>query len=461
MTSKPTNTATSKTSSKRYLEKHGKQWRVQVRVPPKLQSVMGKKKLVVPLHTSSLAEANLLKWDIVARLKAEIKAAERGVALDPDTLTEEAMRWRDAILTEEPPVRTFVDEKTGEVIEYDDPVAPDLARDRAEEIENEKGRDAALTFYKIAIGQATPITALINPWLAERKDIKPRQHRDYRRAVEKFHAWSEKPVEEVTRKLAGLYISEAFISKAVNPKTANKDISCLSSFWRWLVKRGHAESNPWEGQSLSKKLMPKPTKRAYTDEEMMKLLRSTNDTLLLDLMKVAALSGMRREEIMLLRVNDTYGGMFNIRDAKTEAGIRKVPIHSQLTEIIARLTKDRSDDAFLFDVTGREGGVVERGDYIGKRFNAYRKRIGLDERKEGQRQSNIDFHSLRRWFIATARNALQQGAKGYDPWTIAEVVGHDNKSPDSELQMTMGVYSGPQTEDAKRACVNAVKLPVW
>jgi integrase len=289
--------------------------------------------------------------------------------------------------------------------------------------------------------------------------MKPRQQRDYRRAVEKFHAWKQKPIEDVNRKVAGLYIAEAFVSKKTNPKTANKDISCLSSFWTWLEKRGHAESNPWEGQSLSKKLMPKSSKRPYTDAEICKLLTSTDDTLLLDVMKVAALSGMRREEIMLLRVSDTVDGMFNIQKAKTQSGIRTVPIHTQLNEIVRRLTVDKASDDFLFDVTGEGGGVVERGDYFGKRFNTYRKRVGIDERSEGQRQSNIDFHSFRRWFIATARNALQNGAVGYDPWTIAEVVGHDTRSPESELRMTMGVYPGPQRVEAKRACVEAVKLP--
>lgn len=82
------------------------------------------------------------------------------------------------------------------------------------------------------------------------------------------------------------------------------------------------------------------------------------------------------------------------------------------------------------------------------------------ERSGDNRQSNIDFHSLRRWFIRTARNALQTGAKGYDPWTIAEVVGHDTTGTDSELAMTMGVYPGPQTMAAKRACIEAVKLPL-
>jgi integrase len=201
-------------------------------------------------------------------------------------------------------------------------------------------------------------------------------------------------------------------------------------------------------------------RRAYTDEELKKLLTGTNNTYLLDLIKVAALSGMRREEIMLLRKKDCEGGVFNVRDAKTLAGIRKPPIHSSLESIVAYRLEGKSDDDWLFhEAKGKGGGVTERGDYAGKAFNNYRKSLGLDERPNGQRQSNIEFHSLRRWFIRTAREALLKGAKGYDPWTIAEVVGHDNSAPDTELQMTMGVYAGPQTVDAKRACVEAVKLP--
>jgi len=69
-------------TNRTYLEKHGNQYRVQVRVPPSLQALMGKKRLVVPLHTSSLAEANRIKWEVVARLKAEITLAAKGVASD-------------------------------------------------------------------------------------------------------------------------------------------------------------------------------------------------------------------------------------------------------------------------------------------------------------------------------------------------------------------------------------------
>lgn len=444
---------------KGYLEKHGNQFRVQVWVPLHLQPVYGKKTIKVPLRTDSRATANLLKVEVLNRLQREFREASKKVPSPVDALTEEAMRWREAIHNEEPPTVSFVDEKTGEVVEYDNPIVSGLAIDRAEEIKREKGTQAAATFFKIAIGEATPIAPLIPLWIAE-AGIKPRQQRDYKRAVEKFAAWATAPIEEITRKKAGQYISEAFIAPKVNVKTANKDISCLSTFWKWLVKRGYVEVNVWEKQSISKKLAQKSGKRAYTDEELKKLLTGTNDSYLLDLIRIAALSGMRREEIMLLRKADCVDGVFNVRDAKTLAGIRKPPIHSALKETITHRLTGKADDDWLFHEVGSEGGgVVERGDYAGKKFNAYRKKLGLDERPEGQRQSNIEFHSLRRWFIRSARNALQNGAKGYDPWTIAEVAGHDNKSPDKELQMTMGVYAGPQTKEAKRACVEAVKLP--
>ena len=66
-------------SDTRYLQWHGNQWRVQVKIKPSLWPVMGKKKLLVPLHTDSLANANRIKFEVVAKLKAEIRAAEKAI----------------------------------------------------------------------------------------------------------------------------------------------------------------------------------------------------------------------------------------------------------------------------------------------------------------------------------------------------------------------------------------------
>lgn len=448
-------------SDKRYLEKHGNQWRVQVRVPPRLHAVIGKKRLVVPLHTDSLANANRLKFDVVAKLKGEIRTAEKGLLQRSDTLVDEAMRWRSSMETEEPPLEEIVDPDTGEPTLVEVPLIPSLLSERAEEVEQKHGEEAAQAFYKIARGEMTPIGSLVDLWMTERSDMKERQRSDYRRAVSRFAEWASVGIEGVSRKIVGRYISEEMIGSGMHPKTANKYISCLSSYWKWMIKRGHADNNPWQGQSLSKKLAPKITKRPFADDELLRLLKGSNDVFLLDLMKIAALTGMRLEEIASLRVMDVQNRAFNIKDAKTAAGIRQVPVHAVLIDTVERRTRDRGPMDFLFKEMGEaRDGVKERGQIGTKRFITYRRRLGIEDRVEGQRQSNVDFHSFRRWFIKTARDALQKGAKGYDPWTLAEVVGHDTKGGSGELKMTMGVYPGPQSMAAKRACVEAVKLPL-
>lgn len=474
---------------KGYLEQHGKQYRVQVWVPKALQEVYGKKLVKVPLHTSSKADANRLKIEVLARLHREFREAEKALGKMPsarDKLNTEAMDWRATLASEVPIPYSFVD-TSGDLIEAEEHIVrDDLLPERAREIEATHGTDIAKVFVQIATGENTPVRTLVDLWLSE-AGIKERQKKEYRRAVERFHEWltapqGERPrtglesgggIEAVTRKVAGRFISDTIVGKGVHPKTGNKTISCLSSYWRWLLKRGHVTENPWTGQSLSRKLAPKVTKRPYTDEEVIKLLTSTKNTFLLDIIKVAALSGMRREEIMGLTVKDCRDGVFNVAKSKTDAGVRTFPIHSGLQEIVARRVKvacpqsvkdgwtgvlrGKDADDWLFDEYNDQG--TERGDYAGKKFNDYRRSIGIDERQEGQRQSNLDLHSLRRWFILKATEALRQGASGYDQWTVAEVVGHDTKSSSRELNMTMGVYAGKQSMDAKRACVEAVRLP--
>jgi hypothetical protein len=67
-------------NQRQYLEWHGQQWRVRVKVPAKLRDLIGRGKLTFPLHTSDLSEADARKWPIVSRLKGVIVAANRALA---------------------------------------------------------------------------------------------------------------------------------------------------------------------------------------------------------------------------------------------------------------------------------------------------------------------------------------------------------------------------------------------
>ena len=166
-------------------------------------------------------------------------------------------------------------------------------------------------------------------------------------------------------------------------------------------------------------------------------------------MRIGALTGMRLEEIARLRVKDTAGGEFDIRQAKTKAGVRRVPIHPALEPLVVRRTAGKAPEAYLFDELKDPppGGKRERSSKASERFTAYRRAIGIEERGENQRQSNVDFHSFRRWFITKAEQA------GQPPHVISWVVGHERAGE------TLGRYSGGPATDQMKAVVAAVQLP--
>jgi integrase len=168
------------------------------------------------------------------------------------------------------------------------------------------------------------------------------------------------------------------------------------------------------------------------------------------MMRIAALSGMRINEIGRLKVADCADEVFNIREAKTAAGVRRVPIHPTLKPIIARRSKGKAGDAYLIEeLSAPQDHTTDRAGKASERFTTYRRDLGIDERKDGQRQSNIDFHSFRRWFVTKAEEA------GQPPHIISAVVGHAG----GRQGMTLGLYSGGPSEAQMRAVVESVKLP--
>ena len=242
------------------------------------------------------------------------------------------------------------------------------------------------------------------------------------------------------------------VTEGTDRKTANRKISAVSAYWRWLLKRTAAvEANPWTGQSLSKATVATSgtPKRPFSDTEVAVLLNGTEhrkpDPELLDAMLVAALSGMRIEEAYRLTVADTADGRFTIRASKLQ--VSWVPIHLALQSVVTQQQAGKKGTAYVFHEAGPAREGLERSMPASKRFGHYRQRVGVHEREQGRKQSNIDFHSFRRWFITTARNA------GIDRATVAAVVGHEVGN------ITDDVYSGGPSEALLRACVEAVKLP--
>lgn len=294
-------------------------------------------------------------------------------------------------------------------------------------------------------------------WLAE-ADIEERSKGDHRRAIGEIVEWARgsnltPTVETFDRKTAGRYVT-ALLARQMDRNTIGKRLWSLSALWRWLISKGHTDDNPWRGHSVAqggRSERDKEPERAFTDAEVVTLLSGTTDRTLLDLMRLAALSGMRLEEIARLQVRDVdlEQRVVTIReDPKTPSARRVVPIHRDVLECIIRRVKGEPASAFVVAELGpapKEGR--QRSMPVSKRFGRYREDVGVHEKRSGQRRSLVNFHSFRRWFITKAEQA------GQPENIIRSVVGH--KRPG----VTLGVYSGGASVAQRRACVEAVVLP--
>lgn len=424
----------------RNLELRGNTYSVTVEVPPSLRSIIGAKRLRKTTGETEKGRAVLKRNAILHELRERIaKARQVQEHGEGKSATAEALAWQ----------RELGEARTKNPQALDD-LEPALA-DRSEAIEKARGLPAAKAFYDIATGKATPLTVHLEDWLRE-KAYKARQEVEFRKEVKGLAEWLAaqgigEAVESVTDKVATSFKLRRFSGEGVHPATANKRLSALSSYWRWLLAHGIAEGNPWRGKFFPKqKPMAEERERAFTDEEITALLNGPAERDLWDLMMIGALSGMRREEIYQLRKSDCGGGVFKVRKGKTEAAERIVPIHPLLLKIVESRLEGRGAEAFLF-AKGRSGWGETRGDEGGKKFIVYRKALGVDEKREGKRRSLVNFHSFRRWFITKADRA---GCRRED---IERCAGHKPQG------QSLGVYSAGLELAQLRAVVEAVSLP--
>jgi integrase len=450
-------------TDKRFLEFHGGKWRVVVPVPRDLQKKVGKTKLKKSLGTDSLTLANRLKWAVVSELKGELTRKEEATPADP--LLKEALSLREAFErgSDDPDVTSSLgdyiavraDEIQGDPV-YQDPETGEL------EYDEERDRRAGY-FFKVATGEATPLNALVHQWHTQEVNRKERTKGDDVRAINYLEEWCKDnrvspTLEAITRKVAGRFIGDlptiaasAQQGQKLTNKTANKYISSLSGYWKWLQARGFIEENVWRGQSLPKERTgTDDQERPFTDEEVKTLLSGSPPMkALLPIMKVAALSGARIDAIVSLRVKDCENGLFRFKPQKKETRERYVPIHSSLIALVDELKRGKSPEDDLFEgfPVPPPGSQRERSMPAVKAFGRYREAMGVDDRRPGKKRSLVNFHSFRRWFITKAERAGQPES------TIASVVGHKRQG------MTFGRYSGGPEMEQFRACVEAVRLP--
>ncbi|OWG38803.1 tyrosine-type recombinase/integrase [Stutzerimonas nitrititolerans] len=242
-------------------------------------------------------------------------------------------------------------------------------------------------------------------------------------------------------------VSEFLQTLDLSAKTKKQYIFSLNTFWNFATKkdRGFREKyknlkNPFkdhEFTELRRGTASDKNRRAFTKPEIERLYseaKKADRQRLADAIKIASYTGARIEEICQLRVVDVIKedgiDCLHIREGKTTAAVRHVPIHPKIVKDIKRLVNS-SEDGFLLK-TAAGGKYETKSKGISSEFSIFKKALGFDRR--------CVFHSFRKSVITMLERA---DAKNL---VIMSIVGHE---PGKFLNMTFDRYSEGPTPAAK------------
>jgi integrase len=142
-----------------------------------------------------------------------------------------------------------------------------------------------------------------------------------------------------------------------------------------------------------------------------------------DLVRLALVTGARLDELCSLKVGDVHeradGWWISIREGKTAAAVRDIPVHASAAHVLTRCKGLRG---FIFGGLVPGGADKKRSWNVSKAFGQYTRKLGLGEERQV-------FHSLRKNFIEAMEAAEVPES------TTKLIVGHARQS------MTYGHYS--------------------
>ena len=406
-----------------YLEKRRRTWYAVLDVPEKLKAEVGKGRLVKSLGTQSQSEAERLVLPVVAKWKADFEALRLGSNAPLEVL---ARQWREDIEGASVAKREVYDE---------------VLQDHLEEI-HERSPAQAETVAKIVRQETVALQEHLEEWLSTLTD-QPKTVDMKRAAVERLMAEFQY-THQINRKSMQRWAHN--LQAELATASVQKEVSFCKGYWNYLYKAGHLdrEDQPFhevvELRARSKK--PKSALRQpFTPQAVVELLNaaiSKGDQPLADLIQLAMWTGCRIEEICSLEVHDVQPGKIAITEAKSTAGVRQIPIHSKLAELVEDLC-GRTNDGYLL------GGLTFNK--YNNRSNAIGKRFGRLKTKQGFGATHV-FHSIRK----TVATQLENGdvLEGI----AADILGHD------KYTMSYGLYSGGNSFERLREAIEKLNYPI-
>lgn len=406
-----------------FIERRRNLWYATLTIPEDLRPhYEGKRRFVKSLGTPDKKIAEILAAPLISKWKSEFLRL-RGIS---NPLHKEALEWLKELESK-----------------ADDPyqvlIVEDFLRERTEKLEATKGKEAADTFHNVATGKGTLLNENYEGWIKQ-LDVAPKTLDQMKKDVKLF----------IDHFILAESVNKSGVRKwldSVNKGIASKKryLSFSRNFWSYLQAEEvvDIDNDPFTGAvdfKKQKKAAGRGSWVPFSPEEVVSLAEYTKDKGDIDLhnfIMLAAYTGCRIEELGSLEIKDITEDAFTIKDAKTEAGNRVVPIHSKIKKLVKSLIASSADGYLISGQGMNKYGC--RSNAAGQRFGKLKKALGYSDLHV--------FHSFRKTFTTLLENA------GVSENVAADIVGHEKP------RITYGLYSGGATLDVKQKAIEKVKYP--
>lgn len=372
----------------------GNNWEANLQVPADVKGILKRSVFRESCGTGDLTRAEPIAMQLVAGWKQQIAVARQNPDAAALSVYNAGLEHRAAEEAGE-----YADERTG--MTHADAWLTNYFLDTQPPSKH--------SYYLNLFAGRTglPLLAFMEQWIADEYD-KPRTCTEARLAVNTLLPHMP-TFNDITTVNAQRWVNSETRAK----KTVQKAAGFMGSYYKWLVANEKIVPtvNPFApGQIVyPKKLKAKQPWKPFTDKDMrlvLELVRESGDEELERVFDIARYTGMRLAEASRCERTEPedwegVAGLY-LREAKTEAGIRWVPIARGLK--LPNPLSPANDMA------------------VGKRFGRLiRPHIG-DKKKV--------FHSIRKWCVTKLEQAdISEGI-------AADLVGHEKQT------ITFGVYSG-------------------
>jgi integrase len=424
-----------------HLMQQGHVWFVRMVIPPDVRGLIGKSIIKVATHERDIHRAATIAAPIIAGVKQAIQDARLKLKPPVEIRAEElAARYRaltgeDAAAFKLVDVLQFALRETGQSIpKFVQAMSPQTTVLLP-------GTDPVSRQVALLTGQATPFLKHADAW-KKQVAVAPKTRDEYWTALHAFANAVKQPLED----LKGAHVQgwvdamlHAGDDEGLDSQTVRKKLSGCRNYWNYLRFRGLVadERKPFDDRDVKNPPGSVKTEIArYEPKEIVALWQAAeaeDNALLADLIRIAAFTGGRREDIARLKVGDLKtdpdtGVRFMHMRGKTDAGDRDVPIHPQIADLIDRLAAAPDPEGYLIP-SRAENQYGLRATIIGKEFSHLKTKLGYGE--------THTFHSIRH----TVTHLFE--AAECPEGVAQDIIGH------KKLGMTYGLYSGKTKIDQR------------